>query len=606
MKFQGLEQNYRLLYVKNLFLLFILMSCFSTRETVKNAVPDVNNTKKLIGFYDEETDSFSEKLSIAKDFQGIVYLDVENIKLLKEKLLFIRINFGMNSENPVELPLSYLSKTIAGVEKDVLALSIPSKNFFTVPLDYQLFDYSEGAAAGYNAFHKDVYCRGLRVEQDPTSNFTSCSKGDEICKYTYAKVLDQGLFHEQTSTFIQPSELTVSHDESRTYELNLDPINLRRCLTDDQKVFVKNQELNIGELISLDDESYRFKGAFKAVDPSNWGIQAEARWGKFGIFQQEYSGGKSIELGFKSNLFPRVGKIVNRTNRYYLGSKNRLDKKIVTNFTDTSDASALSDWVDGCNLRVLSEDSLGTNIGSCNVSSDIQIFYKDGSEEVIIYSNAALAQAGQVKLQIVNNIQTNIDVKDFNACFGDGGCSSSSCCHDGRCWDKEKYKNQFCKPANSGKTTGQACATDTECLSACCIGSETGAAGVCADKTTSCQRQVGEICIHSDACVGESGDDTYWVRKLLFQGSDGCKVFNCNVLSKPSCQNQRCTSSINEANKVFTFENPLIDGSCQNRVDRNDCLSEVIFPSTETENCIRAADSEAVIEEAQKGCLGEE
>ncbi len=565
------------------------MGCFSTRDTSRTRkTTTADNTRELLGFYNSDTDSFSEKLSITKDFQGVIYLDLTDIKLYKEKLLFMRVHFGRNSEHPVELPLSYISKTIGGVKKDVLALSIPSKNFFTIPLDYQLYDYSLDAIAGDNAFHKDVYCRGLRVEHDPTSNLSSCSKNGELCLYTYAKIADQGLFHEATTSFIDPSELTVSHDGARQYEFNLDPINLRRCLSDESKVFVKNKEISIGELITLDDESYRFKGAYKPIDPSNWGIQSDAAWGRFGIFQQEYSGGKNLELGFKSNLFPKVGKIVNKTNRYYLGSKRPLEKKVITNFTDDNGSS---DWVDGCNLRVLSKDSLGKNFGSCNVSSDIQIYYKEDSQEVLVYSNSVLKKPGKIKLQILNNIPTNIDVKDFNSCITDAGCSNSSCCHDGRCWDKVKYESQFCKPPNSGKTTGQTCDADAECLSACCLGSETGAQGTCADKTLSCKRQVGEGCIHGDACDIQVDDDSYYVKKLLESGTNGCQVEVCNIKVKLECIRSICTSVIDPRNQTGnSFANPLIDESCKNRVDVADCSSNIDYPSEESETCVPTTD----------------
>jgi len=570
------------------------MSCFSTRDSTRGTeVEKSDNTRALIGFYNEDLGTFQEKLSISKDFQGVLYIDLKDINLFKEKLLLARFSFGRNSENPIELPLSYVTKSIAGVEKGVLALSIPSKNFFSIPLDYQLYDYSLDAIAGDNAFHEDVYCRGLKIEDDPTSNQTSCSKLDDRCLYTYARVDDQGLFHESSSTFIQPTELTVSQDESRAYEFNLDPINLRRCLSDQKSVYVKNKNIDIGELITLDDEGYRFKGAFKPIDPSNWGIQGDASWGRFGIFQAEYSLGKNLELGYKSNLFPRAGKIINKSKRYYLGSKNPLDQKVITNVTgDASGSSAgLTDWVDGCNLRVLSRDSLGKNIGSCNVTSNIQIFYRDGSTEVMIYSNETLEKAGQVKLQIVNNISTKIDVQDFNVCVTDSGCSSTSCCNEGRCWDRTKYKDMFCKPSNSGKQTGQVCNNDTECLSACCIGSLTGNGGVCADSTSSCKRQVGESCIHSDACDVQTGDESYYVKRLLFDGFNGCKVYNCNIKVKLECISSRCTSIIDPQNKAGnSFENPHIGDSCKNRINNTDCSTEIDKPSEELESCFLTDD----------------
>ena len=94
-----------------------------------------------------------------------------------------------------------------------------SKPFKDLRLLYDLFDYNDyrdetGAETGIptnDPYDKGLYCRGLKLEHDSTfeasSENTKCDESGERCLYSYAKVVDSGLYkrsdlEDESSPFV--------------------------------------------------------------------------------------------------------------------------------------------------------------------------------------------------------------------------------------------------------------------------------------------------------------------------------------------------------------------------------------------------------------------
>lgn len=161
--------------------------------------------------------SYVRKLTIPKNFGGRLYVAGINIGSLSSRITKVRFKFGVNRE-VVTIPATVVQAPGITPQTNisVLVLDLRSQPFRTMRLPYDLFDYNEYTFNPDGSLASDpvqdnrntgLYCRGLRVEDDPTFQGVGACDGlqtgsgqpSEECLYAYAKVADQGLVKESGS-----------------------------------------------------------------------------------------------------------------------------------------------------------------------------------------------------------------------------------------------------------------------------------------------------------------------------------------------------------------------------------------------------------------------
>lgn len=158
--------------------------------------------------------SYVRKLTLPKNFQGRLYLAGINIGSLSNRHVRVRFRFGVNREQviiPATVTQAPGITPQTGI--NVLVMDLRSEPFRSIRLPYDLYDYNDylpNENPVQDNRHTGLYCRGLRVEDDPTFVGVGACDGlqsqagqpDEECLYAYAKVLDQGLVQESGSVFV--------------------------------------------------------------------------------------------------------------------------------------------------------------------------------------------------------------------------------------------------------------------------------------------------------------------------------------------------------------------------------------------------------------------
>lgn len=168
--------------------------------------------------------SYVRKLTLPKNFQGRLYLAGINIGSLASRLVKVRFKFGVGRD-PITIPAVVASAPGITPQTNihVLVMDMRSEPFRNVRLTYDLFDYNQ--YSGTQTPVQDnrdtgLYCRGLRIEDDPTFVGVGQCDGlqpDEECLYAYAKVMDQGLVKEAvngTSVTLVPTAPSLPHVKS--------------------------------------------------------------------------------------------------------------------------------------------------------------------------------------------------------------------------------------------------------------------------------------------------------------------------------------------------------------------------------------------------------
>lgn len=479
---------------------------------------------------------YTRKLTLPKNYNGLLYIAGINIAALASKNLRVRFKFGLNS-SPITIPATI--STGAGITPqtnvEVLVLDLRNRPFNNVQLPYDLFDYNDyefdpNATAGANqktepvSYNRDenLFCRALRLEHDPTftgSLADGCKESTDVCKYAYAKVVDKGLVDNVTGVPILPTEINIAA-EGAVYEDDSDSIKTQRCLPDDPSFGAYQYDdgvsfTNFGTVRTITDPNgdnvgqYVYQGPYQANDFSNWQIQEEAilnsAFGVFGAHNNLDGNGASMSLlesnnGYKSRLFPLYTKFNLTSGIEYMGSSQADDEKTLK----TTLGNGESLYMDGCNERVSSEDDFtGEHIGSCNATSFIEIISveADGTENIIDASIEVKLQL--VKPEEITSSGENLLLSSFQSCNSSSQCGSDSCCINKRCWSKTLVSQCVEDLDNyGGKETGELCTSDHECSSLCC----NRVSGRCAVHDTNsedpvlCSKPSGETCIAKEFC----------------------------------------------------------------------------------------------------------
>ncbi len=533
----------------------------ATVTTIGSGADTIMSTRvELTHFVDPLDGTYKKKITIPRNYRGFIYIAGLNVTALKDKILKVRFNIGRDRQ---PLVLNATIGKAPGItpqtDIEVLAVDFTKRPFLKTRLPYDLYDYTNYADAS-NALISDnrsgeLYCRGLKAEDDPTFIATqdqaTCSASDSRCLYSYAKVVDSTFYGGADAFSSIPTKTNSFTTNGSSYSLAM----LRNtCLPDSNQVSDINTAFKTNFSGAIDrfdfypyaDESfttlsplqYTYMGPFRSINLSEWELSGDAITSSGqGLFENCTASG--ICTG--SYLFPRQGKFDQTSGyKYVFGSSDRF-----LSTRSYASVSPLSQYVDGCNIRVQNYNSTtGLGIGSCNVTATIELFYeKDGTEYLVTKDNT-------LKLQLVRDSLTNADGKEvlytaFKNCSSSAACGSSECCFNNRCWSKDLVTQCIDEvPGTGNYATGSTCRTDYECGSLCCDQSTMK----CSPHTATgsnpvlCSKSPGQQCVSREYCRKEFVQTCKVYKDPDFATSQKCSVRCLAVETYSDCTNGICTA----------------------------------------------------------------
>lgn len=545
--------------------------------------------------------SYVRKLTLPKNFQGRLYVAGINIGTLADRHVKVRFKFGVNRE-PVVIPATV--STAPGITPNtginVLVLDMRSEPFRNVRLPYDLFDYNDydftdpTVEPMQDNRDSNLYCRGLRVEDDPTfTGVAQCdgiennpSQAPEECLYAYAKVLDQGLVQvsggqnvplmpstgqvksvSSITSFYMDSMMqmlrkplldtipTVSTHNIGTYEFSR--LAVPASSTDSQNISFSG--LTAWDPVTINGTQYYYRGPYRLLNTDEWHFKFATFDGPRKLFKTDswVSGPSSERIYFNSLLFPLATKMDLQANVPHLSS----DAVQGPRGENTLAVAGKTKWMDGANARAISRNSDLEHVGSCNVSSTIEIIAKDNNNTEYV-----VATANDVKLQLVRPTNFRTDTgnevlySNFKTCSSNAGCGSKECCFNNRCWDETLVSQCFDSSSMQGnRIIGEACNTDLECTSLCC----NSTTGLCSPHNTAltpnvlCSKPIGAFCIAKEWCQKSSV-----TRCLIIKtgtdplGNVTCRQQCYQTMEYGDCRNGSCIPPFQDSIPVFDPNDP--------------------------------------------------
>jgi hypothetical protein len=555
-----------------------------------------NGKAELRHFIDPFDGTFKTKLTLPKNFTGLLHLSGLNITSLNESHVVVRFNFGREYE-PIEVPATVGRVKEGGMtpktDIEVLILNFPDKPFENVRLLYDLYDYNdyrddnsvENKEPVSDPRDKNLYCRGLKLEHDPTflgsSNNAKCDEAGEKCLYAYAKLFDSGLVDEDgimvNPTQPQQDVAGAGYNNEATGEV------LKKCLPDNNSIshfeglmrtsVLGGVGLNTTGIsrVSIDNKTYIYNGPFAPNDYANWEITGEAvvaptstTSSGTGLFQFSYENFNAgdpeqyADGGFRSHLFPRAMKRNLTTGVEYFGNSGDDPfgiKGLLSMQTNTE-----SEYMNGCSSRVVSRDDYtNESISSCNVTATIEIITKaaDGTETVVDTRN-------ELKLQLIRPSLTDFRGQEvlyssLNTCENSSMCGVNECCFNQRCWSKDIVNQCIEDITGTGNLgIGESCGSDYQCNSLCCRN------GICSVHTSTedeepvlCSKSPGQTCAAKEWCRQDNIQEC----KIIATGTDTqgnvtCALRCYNVPTFGECRNGICIPPTPPAVPIFDPANP--------------------------------------------------
>jgi hypothetical protein len=576
--------------------------------------------------------SYVRKLTLPKNFAGRLYVAGINIGTLNSRHVKVRFKFGMNRE-AVTIPatVSQAPGITPQTNISVLVLDLRGEPFRNIRLPYDLFDYNEydfsaGDTPVQDNRDSGLYCRGLRIEDDPTFQGVGACDGlqsnpsqpDEQCLYAYAKVLDQGLVKVSggVKVPIAPSLPQVKGSTSGSYYQDSMSLKILKPLpdtmptagshtagpfvfsqaassssTDSVEIIYKNVAYSAGppvvparsiwDPLTILGSSYYYRGPYRLVNSGEWQFKfaeldgpnrlfRENSWVDYPLYltdplpDDNQSFPSQNRIYYSSYLFPLATKLSLGANVPHLSSSNVDGTRVEQSLM----TAGTTQWMDGSNARAQSRNSDLEHIGSCNVSASIEIIAKDdnGVDYVIALSK-------DVKLQLVRPTQYRTDTgnevlySNFKSCSSNSTCGGSECCFNNRCWDQSLVSQCFDSTTGNGnRIVGESCSTDLECSSLCC----NRATGQCAPHNTLlspavlCSKPIGDTCIAKEWCQKSTVVKCLVVKTGTdSQGNVTCRQHCYNSLEYGDCKNGTCVAPTQETIPVF---DPNAEGACDNAV----------------------------------------
>ena len=556
--------------------------------TVGTSTDDIltNGRVEIRHIVNPTTGTYESKVSIPKNFTGTLYLSGLNVASLSDKIIYARFKFGRELEAiTVPATIARASGLTPQTDMEVVILRMRNRPFENIRLLYDLYDYNTYSASGTpttDPKNVGLYCRGLKLEHDPTfqgnlSN-TACDAAGERCLYAYAKVVDSGLYYNSSGTWIANNPTTAQVDTSATtYATHVSTAAnaLTKCLPDGIDTSniggVLGTTINSGTLtwdrsIVLGGTEYRYRGPYRPISQSLWGISGGALFSDLssgssptGLFQKTMVSGDP-KGGYQSFLFPRAAKRSLRAGIQYWGSTDPFaDVKSLLSLTSSGD----SDYMDGCNARLVDQSAYSPEaMSACNVTGTIELIQKDpttGTETVISTSS-------EVKLQLVRASETDsygdeVIYSSMNSCSSSYACGSDQCCFNNRCWSKN-YVSQCpedVSPVGNGNI-GSTCKTDYDCTSLCCNQS-TNTCQVHINTESQqvlCSKAAGQQCVAKEWCAKvdviiykkiKTGIDPITNKQL-------CRLQPYNVPTFSDCRNGVCVPPAQPTPPSFDPSNP--------------------------------------------------
>ncbi len=567
----------------------------------------------VAGVVDPYTGTFKQKVSIPKNYRGELYLYLRNASALRGKLVKVRLYFGTElSYVEFDASLARTSGLTPSLDLELLALDMRRSPLLGLRLFYDLFDYNEYISTSSepetDPYNVNMYCRGLRLEDDPTfkssSSNTACDEEGEQCLYAYAKIRDTGLYDENNYTTRATSPLVDlgSYDFTTTLTseellLKKNRMNKRKCLPDDGKFYTKTTgttlwptySSSVGSIASYGQNvltttnsagstvNYSFYGPYLPLNESKWEITSNAIFGKYGIFMDTMDSSTTVSRGIYALLFPR-GTTLNLSNqdREYIGSTLPFkfsSGKILPADRELKTLSSGGDslWMDGCNYRATHFDDVA-NVGdhSCNVTAFIEVIGIDPATK----EKTIISRARDVKIQILREGTKDEEGEQVlyqskRSCDSTQGCGENECCYNKRCWSRDIipvcYEDSV---VDSQKLNGETCSTDGECLSFCCDQTR----GRCAGHNPNleipiyCSKAPGQKCVAKEWCRQDPIQECQLTKTGIDETGTQTCAFRCFYSSEfGSCLNGVCTAPKNAPVPAFNPSN--VD--CASAVDPN-------------------------------------
>ncbi|MBT3586675.1 MAG: hypothetical protein HN509_17325 [Halobacteriovoraceae bacterium] len=566
-----------------------------------------NGITELRHIIDPFDGNYKTKVTIPKNFKGYLYLSGLNVTALNEKVVKVRFNFGRELE-PIIIPAVIGRGTGITPQTDieVLILDMNNQPFNNIRLLYDLFDYNdyrdtsgdEVKTPTLNPRNGGLFCRGLKLEDDPTFQGSSangfCDSAGEKCNYAYAKVVDSGLLEGGIAKLPTEPQIDISGNGYASESLST---SLKKCLPDnnDRANFFTsvNQTLtgagsmSVGENVIFGATTFTYNGPFRPLAESQWEIRTGAYFSEVssstpatGLFQKTMD--TTANGGINSFLFPRVFKMNLTAGVSHLSSITPFD--LVS--TASNDAvrgldpglvvSTSTSFMAGCNGRVTNFDEFtNEGIGSCNVSATIEILSRD----IESGRDVVLSTSKDVKIQLIRPSLTNFEGNEvlysaMNACSNSQACGANTCCFNQRCWGKD-IVSQCLEDANviGNGGVGAVCSSDFQCSSLCCNQS-TGTCAVhlnSADQKVFCSKSPGQSCVAKEYCRQENVPNCFIVKTGLDQqGTPTCALRCYNVPTHGECRNGICIPPSPPGVPIFDPLNP----------DCTDAIDPPTFPDT--------------------------
>ena len=529
--------------------------------------------------------TYKKKVSIPKNYKGNLYLAGLNVSALSSKFVKVKFNFGLDGQSVIlDATVARAPGIIPQTDIQVLVVDMNSRPFSKMVLGYDLFDYNDytdgSKAPVSDPRDSGLYCRGLKLEDDPTFDNTlatnsRCQLGDDKCLYAYAKITDASLYNYNAATNAwlttipsRPQVWTVANSvRNPTIATSLTSM----CLPDsrDEVEFdtLFGTTLVAGSIAlewNTGIGSLSYRGPYRAINSSGWKISSSAIYNsKFGLFETNLPEA-DINTGYKSKMFPRAGIISLNQGVKYMGSSNRFGVRTV----QTAGNDGTSMYVDGCNIRVMNYNPATTeSISSCNVNGSIEVFYYNSAGAPV-----TITTDRSIKLQLLRPSATNSEGKEvltsaFKRCESSSTCGTGECCFNSRCWSKDLVTQCVDQtPVIGNQPIGNNCSSDYECSSLCCNLST----GSCAPHNPNgvapilCNKTAGQRCVAREFCKPEFVATCKLVK--LPNSADGkaqCALRCPAVETYGECTAGYCVPPVIPAVPAFDPANP----DCTNAVD---------------------------------------
>ena len=364
---------------------------------------------EIIHIINPESGSFRKKVTIPKNFNGYLKISGLNITSLNDHLPKVRFTFGRELE---QITLPAIVARTDGItpqsDIEVLIIDMTNRPFKDVRLLYDLFDYNDYTLGDneevleptYDPTDSGLFCRGLRLEHDPTFDFSpsnsKCDEIDEVCKYAFAKIMDTGLYRQSrpldgqsefvgTKPTVPLIDATLIGNVSQVFNdqegaenvlrgLDNESTSRRqnRCLPDSIEAAELAMFLNPLEPIQAlapdlelklagDNETiYRYRGPYRRLSQDDWEIEGEAVRGintiglqnfRYGVFKQLHGAAFGENNGYDSLLFPRRGKVEIRSGVEHISTSKVSDNPWGDMTKNILTISGDSGYMYGCNIR---------------------------------------------------------------------------------------------------------------------------------------------------------------------------------------------------------------------------------------------------------------